>query len=151
MGIKYVHTNIIARDWKLLVNFYIDIFECKIVPPERDLSGKWLDDLTGIASAVVRGAHLALPGYDDNGPTLEIFSYSSNNNQETTSKINQYGYTHLAFSVDDVESTVEQIIKNRGSLLGKIVKKKYETLGLLTAAYCRDPEGNIIEIQNWLK
>ncbi|MFZ5652735.1 MAG: VOC family protein [Bacillota bacterium] len=40
-NIKYVHTNIVARDWKKLSQFYIDVFDCKPVYPERDLSGDW--------------------------------------------------------------------------------------------------------------
>lgn len=34
---RFAHTNIAARDWKTLANFYIKVFECKIKPPERDL------------------------------------------------------------------------------------------------------------------
>jgi hypothetical protein len=36
-------------------------------------------------------------------------------------------------------------------VLGEIVEKDYEGLGRLTAVYARDPEGNILEIQNWGK
>ncbi|WP_413927363.1 VOC family protein [Clostridioides sp. ES-S-0006-03] len=32
---KYVHTNIIARDWEKLSEFYKDVFECRKVPPQR--------------------------------------------------------------------------------------------------------------------
>ncbi len=73
-SIKYVHTNIVAEDWKKLAHFYIDVFQCRIKPPERDLSGEWLDTLTSIKNVVIKGVHLELPGYID-GPTLEIFSY----------------------------------------------------------------------------
>jgi predicted enzyme related to lactoylglutathione lyase len=75
MVIKYVHTNIIAKDWRKLSLFYQRVFGCKPVPPERDLSGQWLDSLTGIDGAHITGEHLALPGYDGQTPTLEIFSY----------------------------------------------------------------------------
>src|SRR5438034_11344312 len=40
---KYVHTNLIARDWKKPVRFYGDVFGCDPTGPERDLSGEWLD------------------------------------------------------------------------------------------------------------
>jgi predicted enzyme related to lactoylglutathione lyase len=46
--IKFVHTNIIARDWKKLAQFYIDVFECEPLKPERDLDGEWIDKMTGI-------------------------------------------------------------------------------------------------------
>ena len=62
---KFVHLNVIARDWKKLAAFYQDVFGCTIVPPERDLSGQWIEDCTGVPGAKIRGAHLRLPGYRD--------------------------------------------------------------------------------------
>src|SRR5262249_41837313 len=62
---KYVHTNLIARDWKRLVRFYIDVFGCEPRGPERDLSGSWLDRLTSLRNAHLRGIHLTLPGYSE--------------------------------------------------------------------------------------
>ncbi|MBN1317277.1 MAG: hypothetical protein JXA42_17475, partial [Anaerolineales bacterium] len=72
---RYVHTNLIARDWKQLAQFYIRVLNCIQIPPERDLSGEWVDRATGVAGARIRGAHLRLPGWGENGPTLEIFQY----------------------------------------------------------------------------
>lgn len=73
-NIRYVHTNLIAKDWKKLAKFYIDVFGCKPVGPERDLSGEWIELLTEIRNVGVRGVHLLLPGYGENGP---IWKYSS--------------------------------------------------------------------------
>jgi predicted enzyme related to lactoylglutathione lyase len=73
MQVKYKHTNIIARDWEVLAQFYENVFGCIPIPPERNLRGTWLDEGTGIQGAHLRGAHLLLPGYGDDGPTLEIF------------------------------------------------------------------------------
>jgi predicted enzyme related to lactoylglutathione lyase len=39
MKIKFTHTNIIAKDWKKLSQFYQEVFECVPVPPERDMQG----------------------------------------------------------------------------------------------------------------
>ena len=51
MQIKYAHTNLIAADWQKHAQFYIDVFGCKLKPPERDLSDKWVEELTGLNSA----------------------------------------------------------------------------------------------------
>ena len=56
---------------------------------------------------------------------------------------------HLAFHVDDVEGICTKVISFGGSELGEIIKKEIEGVGLLTFIYMADPEGNIIEIQNW--
>ena len=73
---KYVHTNLIARDWRNLASFYQAVLGCVPIPPERNYSGPGLVAGTGIPGASLEGIHLRLPGYEDAGPTLEIFSYS---------------------------------------------------------------------------
>src|SRR6266850_1172103 len=45
---KYVHTNLIARDWKRLVRFYREVFGCEPKGPERDLSAAWLDRVNSV-------------------------------------------------------------------------------------------------------
>ena len=46
MTTRYAHTNLISRDWKKLSQFYIEVFDCSPVPPERDLAGEWLEQAT---------------------------------------------------------------------------------------------------------
>lgn len=150
MNIQYVHTNLIARDWRKLADFYIEVFNCKPQYPERDLSGEWIDKMTNIGNVKVKGIHLSLPGYE-NGPTLEIFAYEPTNWKSTESVINQQGFGHIAFHVDDVGNVVQKLIAHGGKTLGEIITKNYSELGLLTAVYAQDPEGNFIEIQNWDK
>ena len=62
---RFVHTNLVARNWQRLARFYEQVFDCTPVPPERDLSGQWLEEATGIPGAHIRGIHLRLPGYGD--------------------------------------------------------------------------------------
>lgn len=40
---KFVHTNLIAQNWKRLAEFYEEVFGCRPLPPERRLKGQWLD------------------------------------------------------------------------------------------------------------
>lgn len=148
MKVKYKHTNIIARDWRLLARFYQDVFGCILVPPERDLSGEWLDRGTGVKDARFMGAHLRLPGHGDNGPTLEIYQYSHNEPRSSTAA-NREGIMHLAFEVDDVEQALDEVLKNGGGKVGDIASSEVEGVGLLIFVYCADPEGNIVELQAW--
>lgn len=148
MAIKYVHTNIIAKEWKKLSDFYIQVFGCKPVYPERDLSGDWIEKMTDIENVRIRGMHLSLPGYE-NGPTLEIFQYEPECPRDGKPYINRQGFGHLAFHVEDVEAVLARVIEHGGKKLGELITRKYDGLGLLTAVYAEDPEGNFIEIQNW--
>jgi predicted enzyme related to lactoylglutathione lyase len=142
---KYVHTNLVARDWKRLADFYIKVFNCTPVPPERDLKGEWLDNAVNLKDAHIKGIHLGLPGYT-NGPTLEVFQYSEEPKAEKPYP-NTPGLGHLAFSVPAVEETAEKIIDMGGSWVGELTRVEITDVGVLVFAYMRDPEGNIIEIQ----
>jgi len=146
---RYVHTNIIAKDWRSLSKFYQNVFGLKPIGPKRDLSGKWIEDLTNIKDVHIVGEHLLFPGYNENIPTLEIFSYEYS--VEDKKQINSYGFSHIAFEVQNIDETIELIIKEGGSVLGKIVTKDYGKMGIGTFVYTRDIEGNIIELQNWKK
>ncbi len=147
MNAKYVHTNLIARDWQALSNFYQELFGCIPVPPERDFQGEKLEAGTGVPGAHLRGAHLRLPGYGDNGPTLEIFNYNILEDRPTTA-VNRPGFGHIAFSVDDVASAQKAVLEMSGQAIGEIVILQ-TAVGKVTWCYVTDPEGNIIELQSW--
>ncbi|HEX3077259.1 MAG TPA: VOC family protein [Lachnospiraceae bacterium] len=144
---RYVHTNIIAKDYNKLINFYKDVFQCKSIGETRDLRGDWLDRLTGISNAHIVGEHLCLPGYEKDHPTLEIFSYDTV--EDSSSAINKSGIAHLAFEVDNVESTLRLVLQNGGNQIGELVKTEYTDGKKAVFVYATDCEGNIIELQSW--
>jgi len=146
--IKYAHTNILSKDWKKLAQFYIDVFGCKPIFPERDLKGQWIDKMTNIRDVHITGIHLQLPGYND-GPTLEIFSYNKPVERSMKMQINETGFTHIAFRVNNVQKYVDDALKHGGRFYGEIIETEIKDVGLLNAVYMRDPENNIIEIQSW--
>lgn len=148
--IRYVHTNLVAKDWRKLSEFYINVFDCQPIYPQRDLSGTWIDKITKIEDVKIKGIHLNLPGYED-GPTLEIFEYEPSNLRDSEPLINYQGYGHIAFHVDNVSYILKKLIEYGGTKLGEIITKEYTDIGTLTVVYARDPENNFIEIQNWSK
>ena len=147
---KYAHTNLVAKDWRALAAFYQEVFGCLPVPPERDFEGALLDAGTGIPAAHLRGAHLRLPGYGDEGPTLEILNYNVLEPRPTTA-VNRPGYGHIAFGVGDVEAAQKAVIEAGGRNVGEIVTLQVSTGAKVTWCYVTDPEGNIIELQSWAK
>ncbi len=148
MHIKYVHTNLIARDWKKLADFYVQVFGCTYKEPARDLKESWLDRLTGFTNTHIQGIHLHLPGYTEGeGPSLESFQYHQQipGNKE----INVEGFAHLAFAVEDPASCLARIETHGGSSLGEFVSGTIAGVGEISVVYARDPEGNIRELQQW--
>lgn len=145
---KYVHTNIITNNWKKLADFYIKVFKCKIAPPIRNQKGKWLEKGTGVKNAHLEGVHLRLPGYGKSGPTLEIYQYYKIKKLKPV-KPNQRGFGHLAFEVKNVKAILKKIEKYGGKRNGEIVRREVKGVGIITFVYVRDPDGNLIELQNW--
>lgn len=147
---RYAHTNLIAINADKLIEFYKTVFHCKSINETRNLNGLWLDKLTGLNNAQITGEHLLLPGYEEDHPTLEIFSYEKYK-ESIPSEINRPGFGHIAFEVDDVEITLSEIINAGGSSLGEIVTAEYPNNMEAVFVYAKDPEGNIIELQSWQK
>ncbi|MEZ5559058.1 MAG: VOC family protein [Pseudomonadales bacterium] len=148
MKARYVHTNLIARDWQRLAAFYTEVFGCRMVPPERDYQGAALDAGTALNGARLRGAHLLLPGFDAGGPTLEIYSYDQLESRPAVA-VNRPGFGHIAFEVDDVPAAAQLVRAHGGAEVGQIVELTTRTGARVTWCYMTDPEGNVLELQSW--
>jgi predicted enzyme related to lactoylglutathione lyase len=122
-GARYVHTNLIARDWRRLAAFYESVFGCVPLPPERDYSGPVFDAGTG-----VKGARL------EDGPAPAV---------------NRPGFSHIAFAVDSVEDARTECLAAGGTAVGDVVTLTTMAGSKVTWCYLADPEGNIVELQRW--
>lgn len=146
-GSRYVHTNVIAHDWRALAGFYESVFGCMPVPPERDYSGEDIAAGTGVRGASLQGVHLRLPGCGDNGPTLEIFTYSQLADGPVP-EVNRPGLAHIAFAVASVDGARSAVLASGGQSVGDIVTLTTSEGTRVTWCYVRDPEGNVIELQS---
>lgn len=145
---RYVHTNIIARNWRKLASFYEQVLGCRPLSPERHLTQPWVAQASGVPGAEIHGMHLRLPGYGDSGPTLEVFQYQPRKDGEAP-VINRPGLAHLAFAVEDVPSALEAVLAAGGGQVGDLVRVEVPGVGGLVFVYAADPEGNILELQKW--
>lgn len=145
---RYVHTNLVARNWRSLAGFYESIFGCVRVPPERHYSGPALEAGTGIPDSSLSGVHLRLPGHGPDGPTLEIFSYSQLP-ESPPPAVNRPGFAHLAFDVPSVENARGEVVAAGGKPVGEIITLTTADRKIVTWCYVCDPEGNILELQSW--
>ena len=146
--IRYAHTSLVANDWRRMVKFYREVFGCVPVGGERDRKGPELDALTGVKDNGVQGRHLRLPGHGENGPTIEIFQFKKNDSAQSPSLM-RVGFSHLAFEVPDIEAKRKEIQAWGGKDYGQLVTLDIPGEGKLTVIYVCDPEGNIIELQEW--
>jgi glyoxylase I family protein len=147
-GARYVHTNLIARDWRRLAAFYESVLGCVPIPPERDYSGPVFDAGTGIRGARLTGMHLRMPGGGASAPTLELFNYSQLADGPAPT-VNRPGFSHIAFAVDSVDEARAEFLAAGGSPVGDVVTLRTATGAMVTWCYVADPEGNIVELQRW--
>lgn len=147
--IRFVHTNLVAHDWRALAQFYQDVFECEPLHPERKLSGADYARGTGLPGAVAEGIHLRLPGHGESGPTLEIFQYAEVV-EGMRPVVNRPGLGHLAFAVESVRAVGEKVLFAGGTAVGEIVETRISPTVVVTWCYVRDPEGNLVELQSKL-
>jgi predicted enzyme related to lactoylglutathione lyase len=145
---RFGHVNLIARDWRALARFYAELFGCVLVPPERDYAGPDLERGTGVPGAALQGAHLRLPGHGPDGPTLEIYQFSSMPD-EPPSAANRPGFRHLAFAVPSVADARAAVLAAGGGIVGEVVTLQTADGRFVKWAYVTDPEGNILELQSW--
>ena len=89
-----------------------------------------------------------MPGYDDGGPTLEIYTYTIPA-EGLAPAVNRPGFGHIALSVPDVVKSQEIVLRAGGNAVGEIVTLHTITGSKVTWCYVTDPEGNIIELQSW--
>ncbi len=145
---RYGHTNLVARDWRALSDFYRRVFGCVPVPPERHYSGAALEAGTGVKGSTVEGVHLRLPGLGPDGPTLEIYSYGVSA-EPVWPQVNRPGFAHIAFVVPDVGVARREVLGAGGAAVGEVVTLQTSAGSRVTWCYTRDPEGNVVELQSW--
>jgi catechol 2,3-dioxygenase-like lactoylglutathione lyase family enzyme len=145
---RFGHVNLIARNWRTLADFYTRVLGCEFVPPERNMRGPIIEAGTGIAGAVVSGAHLRLPGLGAGGPTLEIFEYEDGPDAPPN-PVNRPGFGHICFAVPDVEAARATFLAEGGGTVAEVVTTQTADGRRVTWTYVTDPEGNIVELQHW--
>ena len=144
---RFVHTNLVARDWRTLAGFYVRVIGCVPVPPERHFAGTDLEAGTGVVGARLDGVHLRLPGAGENGPTLEIFTYTPEA-ERAAPRVNQPGFGHIAFQVRSVADARAEVLRAGGRAIGEVVTLTTADGRRVTWCYVSDPEGNVLELQS---
>ena len=136
---KIRHTGIVVRDLEKAAQFYGQL---GFVLWKREIeSGPFLDQVVGIADAIVETAKMKAPC----GSMIELLQYHSH---PLCKKIepqpsNHLGCSHLAFTVTSIEEALATIQSAGGSLVNKPALAPNSQVQV---AYCHDLEGNLLEI-----
>ena len=134
------HAGVVVPNLNEAISFYCDLagFE-KLRESSWDAQNLAFNQIAGLENSAAR--FCVLKG--KNG-FLELFEYSSpaSNASPEQRAANDYGIRHLCFEVDDVVAALDKVVELGGSRINDPV-----TLAAgITATYCRDPFGNLLEL-----
>lgn len=134
------HVAVHVRDLDRMLKFYNEAFGFELVGEEFGWKDdEFLDRIVDVPGSAARGAMLRA-GYC----YMELFQYSAPE-PESTRPLQPYdkGYTHFCVDVTDIDSEFERLKK-----VGMTFNEPAPIdVGHVKTIYGRDPEGNLIEIQ----
>lgn len=140
---KLAHINLVARDAKTLAAFYVNVFKCEYLREPKVLSGEKVSRGNGLPNSEIYSIWLKFPGRD--APFLEIHEHKVTHDRQQP-KVNEPGFGHLAFQVDDINAVMSAILEAGGAQNGEITDFGAPGRPLLIT-YARDSEGNILELE----
>lgn len=138
------HIGVHVRDFDRMVKFYTEAFG--FVPASDDFTweeSKEIDEIIGVPGSSARNVMLRC-----GNAYLELFQfYAPPGREEAPLNPFDRGYTHFCVDVTDIENEVERL---RG--LGMTFERDHGRatpvdVGIVKSVYGRDPESNVIEIQ----
>jgi len=137
-GIHHIGINV--RDFDRMLEFYQKAFGFEIVgEPFAWEKEPLLDTLVDVKGSAAKGVMLR-----SGSVYMEMFQYSAPEPKSTRPLDPQdKGYTHMCVDVTEIEKEYERL-KGLGMTFGSPVPLD---MGHVKTVYGRDPEGNVIEIQ----
>jgi catechol 2,3-dioxygenase-like lactoylglutathione lyase family enzyme len=132
------HAALCARDLDRMVAFYRDVIGFTVVSEYAWDKVDLIDEIIGLKSSVAKTVMLKA-----GNAYLEIFEYAAPKARNTDPlRPCDRGYTHIALDVVDIRSEYDRLVK-----AGMQFCREPAELGDIRAVYGKDPEGNIVEIQ----
>lgn len=139
------HVAISTPNLERIIAFYRDYVGAEVV-----YEGGWkrgsdiIDTIVGLKNSEAKQAMLKI-----GNAYLEFFEYVSpaGNPKDPNYGVNHHGYTHFAFDVTDIDVVYNRLVQ--GGMTFHCPPPKFEG-SAIRATYGRDPDGNVVEIQEIL-
>ena len=134
------HVGIHVRDLDRMIRFYQDAFGFEVVgEPFSWANNDTLDQIIDVPGSAARGAMMRAGNCH-----IELFQFSAPE-PESTRPLRPYdkGYTHFCIDVTDIEEEYKRLTA-LGMTFGH---PEPIDMGHVKTIYGRDPEGNVIEVQ----
>ena len=138
------HTAISTGNLDRSLAFYRDLLGFETVFEfDWPTGSEFADNITGLKNSAARAAMLKAGNM-----LIEIFEYSSPTPKEGDPKrpVCDHGITHICIDVVDIEEEYERL-----KAAGMTFHCPPQDLGIAKATYGRDPDGNVVELQEVLE
>ena len=133
------HTGIVVRNLDQSLQFYKKLgFQLW----SREIEfGDFIDQVVGISKVSIEVAKLKLP----DSSMIELLQYLSHPQNDEIAKApsNRLGCSHVAFTVENIETSCDEIKDMGGSIVNP---PALSPNGLVKVAYAHDIEGNLLEL-----
>ncbi|MCC7447612.1 MAG: VOC family protein [Anaerolineae bacterium] len=136
------HTSYTVANLERSLAFYVDILGYELLW-QRENSNQYLRDIVGFPDAVIKQAHLRIPGTTHK---LELFEYVTPRGTPADVRTNNPGSSHISLLVEDLQSMYEEL-KAKGVQFRSPpipINAGVNTGG--AALYMLDPDGITIEL-----
>jgi catechol 2,3-dioxygenase-like lactoylglutathione lyase family enzyme len=141
---RLFHVNICVRDMERSIRFYQDLGFTKV--NDFTLDDPTVGDALGVNAKKLRGVFMRL-GSDPNAPVLDLVQFIEPPTQgQPYPTLNNVGICRIAFTVDDIDRTYEELKAKRVEFVAPL-KKLTGPGGRQMGVVCfKDPDGTILEL-----
>jgi catechol 2,3-dioxygenase-like lactoylglutathione lyase family enzyme len=140
---KLAHINLVARNAEALAAFYTSVMKCELLRGLKVLSGEKVSRGNGLSNSKINSIWLKFPELEH--PFLEIHEHTVTHHRDQP-RVNEPGFGHLSFQMEDIGDALSKIIKAGGTQIGQVTDFGAPDEPYLIA-YARDPEGNVLELE----
>ncbi|MHC4403240.1 MAG: VOC family protein [Planctomycetota bacterium] len=141
------HVNIVVSDLEAMTAFYRDLLGMRVAK-RITIRGDWIQTITGFREVEADVTYLEA----DPGAGLELIRYRTPQGPRPTGldAPNALGIRHVAFRVEDLDAVVASVKAKGLDLLSEVERVPTGQVDFegrqKRIVYCRDPEGNLLEL-----
>lgn len=137
------HVNVVVSDLDEAKTFFTQLGFS--VGNEGNLEGEWISAIVGMKDVKARYVTLSLGGAGTNLELIQYYTPASEKDQKMN-KSNQLGFRHIAFQVEDLEKTVQDLKEKGVTFLSPI--QTYPKTGK-RLVYFYGPDGILLELTQY--
>lgn len=132
------HAGIYVDELESMKKFYMTCFDLSVFK-EGIENGSYLESFLGIKGVSINVCKLI----DKNGMILELIQAERDYGDNHSDLLTKRGCVHVAMTVSDIEGIYDQLIMNGGTPISAPLVSPDKKASVF---FCRDPEGNYLEL-----